>query len=71
MIETFMQNIDKIDLHRVFITHSGGGADPQYIKEKLDALAIIDEICVTQAGATVSSHCGPKTIGILYIMKNS
>ncbi len=69
MIETFRQDLNKIDLHRVFITHSGGGIDPLYIKQKLEESAEIEEICITQAGATVSSHCGPKTIGILYIMK--
>jgi DegV family protein with EDD domain len=68
-IDTFKTNINKIDLHRVFITHSGGDIDPNYIKEKLEKIASIDEICITNAGATVSSHCGPKTIGILYIMK--
>jgi DegV family protein with EDD domain len=69
MIDGFRQNLDRIDLHRVFITHSGGGIDPFYIKQKLEDIAEIEEICITQAGATVSSHCGPKTIGILYIMK--
>jgi len=68
-IDTFKANVDKIDLHRVFITHSGGDIDPNYIKEKLEKIASIDEICITKAGATVSSHCGPKTIGILYLMK--
>lgn len=28
-----------------------------------------DEVCVTRAGCTVSSHCGPGTIGILFIRK--
>ena len=69
MIDGFRQNLDRIDLHRVFITHSGGGIDPFHIKQKLEDIAEIEEICITQAGATVSSHCGPKTIGILYIMK--
>jgi DegV family protein with EDD domain len=69
LLDTFKTNIDKIDLHRVFVTHSGGDIDPNYIKEKLEKVANIDEICITNAGATVSSHCGPKTIGILYIMK--
>ena len=27
------------------------------------------EICITQAGCTVSSHCGPDTIGVLYMHK--
>ena len=69
MIDTVRQNLDKIDLRRVFVTHSGGGIDPLYIKAGLEEFADIEEIYITQAGATVSSHCGPKTIGILYIMK--
>lgn len=68
LIDTFKSNLENIDLHRVFITHSGGDIDPNYIKEKLEEVAKIDEICITHAGATVSSHCGPKTIGILYLM---
>jgi len=28
-----------------------------------------EEICVTRAGCTVSSHCGPGTLGVLYIRK--
>ncbi len=70
MVDMFRQNLDRIDMRRVFITHSGGGIDPIYIKQKLEDVAEIEEICITQAGATVSSHCGPKTIGILYIMKD-
>jgi fatty acid-binding protein DegV len=27
------------------------------------------EVFVTRAGCTVSSHCGPGTIGVLYITK--
>jgi len=26
-----------------------------------------DEILVTRAGSVVSSHCGPGTLGVLYI----
>ena len=28
-----------------------------------------EEICETKAGGVISSHCGPKTIGILYYVK--
>lgn len=55
------------DKELVFVTHSG-------ISEDIIELAkdwLIDKgftnIEVTVAGATISSHCGPKTIGILYI----
>jgi fatty acid-binding protein DegV len=28
-----------------------------------------DEIYVTRAGCTISSHCGPNTLGILFVRK--
>ena len=28
-----------------------------------------DEIFVTRAGCTISSHCGPNTLGILFVKK--
>jgi len=61
---------DDLELDRVFVTHSG-------ISEDLVKLAVntvrelqpFKEVCITQAGCTVSSHCGPDTIGVLYIHK--
>lgn len=55
---------------RVFITHSG--CNKQIIDEVyqyLDELNIFKEILVTQAGAVISSHCGPGTLGVLFISK--
>ena len=37
--------------------------------ETVQKLQPFDKICVTRAGCTVSSHCGPGTIGVLYIRK--
>ena len=37
--------------------------------ETVKALQPFKEVCVTRAGCTVSSHCGPDTIGVLYIHK--
>ena len=59
-----------LDARRIFITHSG-------VPEEIVALAretiakyrTFEEICVTRAGCTVSSHCGPGTIGVLFIRR--
>ena len=56
---------------RVFITHSG--CDQSILDEIYGYLAelnIFDEILVTRAGGVISSHCGPGTLGVLFI-KNS
>lgn len=54
---------------RVFITHSGCDQETiDKVKEYLQSLGHFDEILVTRAGGVVSSHCGPGTLGVLYIM---
>jgi DegV family protein with EDD domain len=67
MLEEFKGNIDRVDLHRVFVTHTGCDEDAAYLVSELLRLAPISQVLVTIAGATISSHCGPDTIGILYL----
>lgn len=53
---------------RVFITHSG--TDPEIVESVrayLKSLNHFDEILETRAGSVVSSHCGPGTLGVLFI----
>ena len=69
MLVDFKKKLPNIDLSRVFITHAVADEDAVYLKEELMKLAPIKEICITNAGATISSHCGPNTIGILFLTK--
>ena len=52
---------------RIFITHSG--CDKALVKrvEKIVAEQGFQEILETRAGCTVSTHCGPNTLGVLFI----
>lgn len=53
---------------RVFITHSGCDEETiQCVKSYLEELALFDEILITRAGGVISSHCGPGTLGVLFI----
>lgn len=56
------------DPARIFITHSGC-PEPvvDEIRAYLNNLKVFGEILVTRAGGVISSHCGPNTLGILYI----
>ena len=59
----------KVD--RVFITHSGCDAELiQTIYQSLEDLNYFKEILITRAGGVISSHCGPGTLGILFIENN-
>ncbi len=61
---------DKSDLvpTRVFVTHAGCADDVvESIVELVKSKGIFEEIFVTRAGCTVSSHCGANTLGVLFI----
>lgn len=58
----------KAEKARVFITHSGcDSAIVDSVKAYLESLNHFDEILETRAGAVISSHCGPGTLGVLFI----
>ena len=53
---------------RVFITHSGCEEEIiESVKAELEALGHFKEILVTRAGSVITSHCGPGTLGVLFI----
>lgn len=68
-IEEFIHDLPNIDRDHIFITHSGRmeGLE-EYTYNKLKEYVNPESIHITRAGCVVSSHCGPKTIGILYIL---
>lgn len=62
---------DEIDYSRLFITHCMCSDQViQKVKETVVKYANFDEIIVTEAGCTITSHCGPDTLGILYKRKS-
>ena len=55
---------------RVFLTHSGCSEEIlQDVFKYLEDLQLFDEILITRAGGVISSHCGPGTLGVLFIEK--
>lgn len=55
---------------RIFIIHSGCDRDTvNAVRSYLESFGIFHEILETRAGGVVSSHCGPGTLGVLFIAK--
>lgn len=53
---------------RIFITHSGCSQEIiDAVYAYLQSLNRFKEILVTRAGGVISSHCGPGTLGVLFI----
>lgn len=61
---------DDIDTSRIFITHSGISEERiAIVKAAVEKHMAFGEIHITRAGCTISSHCGPNTLGILFLRK--
>lgn len=61
---------DSIDLHRIFLTWSGcDRALIDSLKEDIKSYQNFEEVIDTEAGSTISGHCGPGCLGVLYIHK--
>ena len=66
-----LKDRDDIDKHRIFITHTKcNPVTVQQVRGKINQLYPgFEEILETTAGCTVTSHCGPGTLGILFVRK--
>ncbi len=59
-----------IDTTRIFITHSGISEERiQLVKDAVAKYMAFNEVLITRAGCTISAHCGPNTLGILFVRK--
>lgn len=69
-VDDKLAHLEEIDPKRIFITYCS--CDPEIVslvRSKVEALNYFEEILETSAGCTVSSHCGPNTLGVLFIRK--
>lgn len=67
-VKDMEESLKQAKRDRVFITHSG--CDKELVNEVRDYLTSMnhfDEILETVAGGVISSHCGPGTLGVLFI----
>ena len=69
MLEQIINDKDRLDTDHILLTHSPAPESRDYLlpllKENFPNIDIIE----TVAGCVISSHCGPGTIGILYMVK--
>ncbi len=65
-----LQGRDDINTKRIFITHTA--CAPSVIEAACNAVkkyGDFEEILETTAGCTITNHCGPGTLGVLFVRK--
>lgn len=71
MIDKALSYKNKFLYGRMFITFtSGSEEDAKYMKARLEDEFENVKIYLTNAGCVIASHCGKKTIGVLYIAED-
>lgn len=66
-----LRDVDSLDLSRIFVVHSGmnNPALVDKVKEAVLAIAPFEEVLEARAGCTISNHCGPNTLGVIFCRK--
>ena len=66
-----LANASRIDTSRIVIANSGGisAETLAYAKGVAEGKGCFKEIICADAGCTISSHCGPKTLAVFYMNK--
>lgn len=70
LLTDLRSHLPRLDRKRIFVTHSGCEDDAAELAEQVKQIAAPEEVLVTGAGCVISSHCGPDTIGILYLLRS-
>ena len=69
-IEDTLANDKSIDFRRVFITHSPSEEGlVRFAIDTVKSYGLFQEVLETMAGCTVCTHCGPDTLGIIFLRK--
>jgi DegV family protein with EDD domain len=70
MLDIFREDAANIDTDCIFVTHSMADESCAYVTEKVKEIRNDVPVFETHAGCVISTHCGPGTIGVLYILKH-
>lgn len=62
-------DLENIETDNIMVTHSETDKDADYLINELKKMNKFENIIKTSASGVISTHCGPRTIGILYILK--
>lgn len=69
LLDYLRADAENVDLDNIMVTHSMADEDAAYLKAEVAKIVNSKQIHETKASAVISTHCGPRTIGILYMVK--
>lgn len=73
-VKDMLADVDSIETDRIFVTHTVDEDKMDMVDnvvKLVKELVPFKEVLVTRAGCSVSVHCGPNTLGVLFIRKSN
>ncbi|AIQ51757.1 DegV family protein [Paenibacillus sp. FSL R7-0331] len=67
MLQNALDNVDEIDQELLIIAHTLAEEDAAFLEQELRKQTKVKEIAVINAGCVIGSHCGPATVGLMYM----
>jgi DegV family protein with EDD domain len=68
MLNHFQQELPRIDRRRIIVAHADAPNEAHLLRSEVEKLAAPQAVPVAQAGCVISSHCGPGTLGLQYLL---
>jgi len=69
LLQNALINIDRMDKELLIVAHTMAEDEAQYLHYALKETMGVKEIAMIHAGCVIGSHCGPQTVGLMYMLK--
>lgn len=67
MLQNALIHTDEMDKELLIIAHTLAEEDAKYLETALREQTDVQEIAIIHAGCVIGSHCGPATVGLMYM----
>lgn len=70
MLQNALVNVDRMDKELLIVVHTLAEEDALYLEAALREKTQVNEIAILNAGCVIGSHCGPHTVGLMYMLQD-
>ncbi|QSF46551.1 DegV family protein [Paenibacillus tianjinensis] len=67
MLQHALLNAKEMDKELLIVAHTLAEEDAKFLEKALREQTDVEEIAVIHAGCVIGSHCGPATVGLMYM----
>lgn len=70
MLQNALVHVDRMDKELLIIAHTLAEEDALYLEKAIREQTQVEEIAIIHAGCVIGSHCGPNTVGLMYLRQD-